>query len=335
VLVRRAAFDLADRATGDRGLGPVVAAEPGLVAWVDVDGTNPDVDTPAELAALVEAGWAERVVANREQVDRFREVPDGRDFYGPVSNLFLADPGRTDEPALDLLRSLARPGDTWLDIGAGAGRYALPIARIVREVIAVDPSTGMLDALRTQMDEHGIANIRPIEGRWPLEPGSPAAEALGPFPVADVGLIAHVGYDIEAIGPFVDAMEAATRRTCVALLMERQPSSLADPCWPLVHGEARVSLPALTDFVELLDARGRSPSVTMVERRPRRFADREALEGFLRRQLWIAPDGPKAAVFAAAVDELSVEDPDGGVGLAGQPSLSVGAVVWEPGRPTG
>jgi hypothetical protein len=73
----------------------------------------------------------------------------------------------------------------------------------------------------------------------------------------------------------------------------------------------------------------------MVERRPRRFADREALEGFLRRQLWIAPDGPKAAVFAAAVDELSVEDPDGGVGLAGQPSLSVGAVVWEPGRPTG
>jgi molybdenum cofactor cytidylyltransferase len=333
VLIRRAAFDLADRATGDRGLGPVLAADPDLVAWVDVDGSNPDVDTPADLAALVEAGWAERVVANRVQVDRFREVPDGRDFYGPVSNLFLADPERTDEPALELLRSLARPADAWLDIGAGAGRYALPIARLVGEVIALDPSVGMLDALKEQMAEHGIENIRPIEGRWPLEPGSPAAEVLGPFPVADVALIAHVGYDIEQIGPFVDAMEAATRRTCVALLMERQPSSLADPCWPVVHGEERVSLPALPDFVELLRARGRAPDVTMVERRPRRFADRETLEGFLRRQLWIAPDGPKAGAFERAVAELTVEDPDGGVGLAGQPSLSVGAVVWTPGRP--
>jgi hypothetical protein len=33
------------------------------------------------------------------------------------------------------------------------------------------------------------------------------------------------------------------------------------------------------------------------------------------------------------VTELTVEGPDGGVGLAGQPSLSVGAVVWTPGRP--
>jgi hypothetical protein len=96
-----------------------------------------------------------------------------------------------------------------------------------------------------------------------------------------------------------------------------------------------VSLPALTDFVELLGARGRAPEVTMVERRPRRFADRDALEGFLRRQLWIAPDGPKAGTFASAVDELMVEGPDGGVGLAGQPSLSVGAVVWEPRGPRG
>jgi SAM-dependent methyltransferase len=247
-----------------------------------------------------------------------------------VSSLFLADPDRADEPALELLRSLARPDDTWLDVGAGAGRYALPMARLVREVIAVDPSAGMLEALRAQMVAHGVENVRAIEGRWPLEPGSAAAAALGPLPVADVALIAHVGYDIEAIGPFVDALEAATRRTCVAMLMERQPSSLADPLWPLVHGEQRVALPGLPDFVELLRARGRAPTVTLVERRPRRFADRDELAGYLRRQLWIAPDGPTADVFAASVDTLIVEAPDGGVGLAGQPPLSVGVVVWRP-----
>ena len=38
--------------SGDRGLGPVIAAHPELVRWLDVDGANPDVDTPEDLARL-------------------------------------------------------------------------------------------------------------------------------------------------------------------------------------------------------------------------------------------------------------------------------------------
>ena len=52
VLLRRAAFDLVAEATGDRGLGPVIAAHPELVAEVPVAGANPDVDTPADLARV-------------------------------------------------------------------------------------------------------------------------------------------------------------------------------------------------------------------------------------------------------------------------------------------
>ena len=37
---------------------------------------------------------------------------------------------------LDALLALVRSGETWLDVGAGAGRFALPIAR------ALDPSGG-------------------------------------------------------------------------------------------------------------------------------------------------------------------------------------------------
>ena len=71
-------------------------------------------------AAELEDAWAERVRANREQVDQVREVPD-RDFYAPVSSLFVADPRRTGEEALDALIDLAEPEDRWLDIGAGRG----------------------------------------------------------------------------------------------------------------------------------------------------------------------------------------------------------------------
>jgi len=328
VRLERAAFALAAEASGDRGLGPLIAAHPELVREVRLVGeaANPDVDTRAELVALLESAWAERVRANVAQVDRHREVPDGPDFYAPVTSLFRADPTRIDEPALASLLALVEPGDTWLDIGAGAGRYALPIARALApsagEVIALDPSGGMLAGLREIASEYDIDNARIVEARWP-------PDDLGPFS-ADVALIAHVGYDIEAIGPFIEAMESIARRLCVAVLMERQPSSIADACWPPVHGESRVALPALPELVELLRARGRDPSIERLEREPRRFDSRDELEGFLRRQLWTQPGSPADGRFRAALDDLIETDSDGRVGLVGQRPLPVGIVTWAP-----
>ena len=55
VLVRRRAWALAAGLDGDRGLGPLLAARPDLVAAVPVSGANPDVDTPDDLAALAGA----------------------------------------------------------------------------------------------------------------------------------------------------------------------------------------------------------------------------------------------------------------------------------------
>lgn len=52
VLVGRAAWPLAAQATGDRGLGPLLAARRDLVREIRVAGSNPDVDTRADLAAL-------------------------------------------------------------------------------------------------------------------------------------------------------------------------------------------------------------------------------------------------------------------------------------------
>jgi molybdenum cofactor cytidylyltransferase len=330
VLLARSAFEMAMGTSGDRGLGPLLAERPEQVRVVPVAGTNPDLDTPADHVALLEAAWADRVRANADQVDRHREVPDGADFYAPVSGLFRADPTRNDDPSLDALMGEVQPGETWLDIGAGAGRYALPIARVLApsggRVIAVDPSSGMLGALAEIAAEHGIENVESVQGRWP--------EVAPQVGRADVALIAHVSYDIAAIGPFLDAMEAAARRRGVAVLMERQPSSIADVCWPPVWGEARISLPALPEFLELLRARGRSPEVVRLEREPRRFESREMLEGFLRRQLWIAEGSEADARFRAALDPLVTVDADRLVGLRDQRPLPIGIVSWSPGGAT-
>jgi SAM-dependent methyltransferase len=275
-------------------------------------------------AAELETTWAERVRANREQVDLVREVPD-RDFYAPVSSLFVADPRRTGEEALDALLRLARPEDRWLDIGAGAGRYALPLALRVAEVIAVEPSASMRNALRSGKSEHGLDNLTLVGAAWP-----DALAELGEPPVADVAFIAHVGYDIEAIGPFLDAMDRAAGRMCVAMLTDQSPASVADPFWPLVHGMERVPLPALPELLELLRARGRRPEVERVERAPRTFDSFEGLATFLRRQLWIDESGAKEDRFRAALASAARERDDDGWTLATPPVGAIGLVTWSP-----
>lgn len=55
VLLERAAWPLAERLTGDAGMVQLFGANPELVRYVDVDGTNPDIDTAADLSALSDA----------------------------------------------------------------------------------------------------------------------------------------------------------------------------------------------------------------------------------------------------------------------------------------
>jgi SAM-dependent methyltransferase len=276
-------------------------------------------------AAALEAAWAERVRANRVQVDEVREVPD-RDFYAPVSALFVADPRRTGEEALDALLAIADPDERWLDIGAGAGRYALPLALHVGEVIAVEPSASMRNALRTGRAEHGLDNVNIVGAAWPA-----ALSELGEPPVADVALIAHVGYDVEEIGPFIDAMDAAASRLCVAVLTDRSPASAADPFWPVVHGVERIPLPALPELAELLRARGRTVRIERVARAPRTFDSFDGLATFLRRQLWVEEGGEKDRRFKEALSGMARELDDDGWTLRNPPVGEIGVMTWTPG----
>ena len=67
----------------------------------------------------------------------------------------------------------------------------------------------------------------------------------------------------------------------------------------------------------------------MVTVEARRFASRDILAGFVQRQLWIDPNGPKEARLQAALDELAVEDVDGW-SLRGRGPAEVGVVTWAP-----
>ena len=56
--------------------------------------------------------------------------------------------------------------ETVLDVGAGTGRLAIPMARLAKSVTALDQSAGMLACLQENMQAEGLENIRCIQKSW-------------------------------------------------------------------------------------------------------------------------------------------------------------------------
>ncbi len=257
--------------------------------------------------------------AQREQLHRLREVEDPDDFYAPMAKRFGQDPHRTDEPALEVLRGMARPGETWLDIGSGGGRYSLPLALLARRVLAVEPSPSMLAVLRQGMLEHGLDNIDIYEGHWPLERECPPA---------DVALMAHVGYDIEGFPAFLDAAEAAVSGRCLAIMRCSSATAAGHLLWHEIHGEPRIAYPMLEELVTLLFARGVVPEVTLTQRGTWGYDTRAELLEAARRQLWLRPGSAKDRRLVRLIEERSTErDHQWALDWS---SMQDGIVAWTP-----
>ena len=263
--------------------------------------------------------WRRLVVAEREQVEALPDRPRREDFYAPMAQRFVADPRRTDEPLLDELRKLVRSDEAWIDVGAGGGRYTLPIALLARRVYAVEPSQGMRDALATAARDFGIDNLEVYDERWPGESTAP---------IADVVFISQVGYDIAEFDAFLDEMDAHAKRLCVAVMFTEAPISVWAALWQAVHGEPRHLLPAAGELIALLFARGKAPEVRFLELAPRGFESLEALHTSARQPLWVLEGSQEDERLKQAVAELAVKTADGYV-LRPKPRR-LGIISWEP-----
>lgn len=244
-----------------------------------------------------------------------REEPDAGDHYRPLATAFRADPRRSGDTALEALLAIASEDDTWADIGAGAGRFALPLALHMKRVIAIEPSPAMRAELANLQIEHGITNVDIRDERWPSD--DPAISGM-----ADVALISHVGYDIERMGAFLDTMERSAVRECVAVQFDRAPGSMFWQIWPAIHGEEQAHLPGAVEFIELLQARDAVVEAGELERGGDRqrfvFAAPEHAMDWARRRLWLSESSAKLPLLRDAVAELLIER-DSGWSLPDQP----------------
>ena len=67
---------------------------------------------------------------------------------------------------LKFLSQFTSPDDTLLEVGAGTGRFALPLARQVKHITALDHSPAMLNILHQKATRTGVRNLSLVRAEW-------------------------------------------------------------------------------------------------------------------------------------------------------------------------
>lgn len=265
--------------------------------------------------------WGEMVRVEHAQSDRIRGVRP-TDTWSQSASQFRADPRRTDDRTVETLRDRLSPGETLIDVGAGGGRLALPLALTCSAVTAVEPSPSMCAVLRETASDYGIENLSIVESGWldaEVEP-------------ADVTLCSHVVYVVEDIGPFVRKLDANASRLVMAIVFQASPLSQAYAIWEQVHGETRHALPALPQFLPVLDELGIHPQVTELDRQgPRTFASREEAREGVARWLFVNPETDAMARLDRVLEDTLVQEDDVWR-IAGAQPLQSCIVSWQTAR---
>lgn len=266
--------------------------------------------------------WRRRVESHHAQS---RAVMDeaalSGDFWRSLAPSFRADPRRTDDEALNIISELAESCDSLLDVGGGAGRFAVALALAGKAATVVDPSESMLEQLREAADEAGATdNVTAVFADWEVADANPA----------DAVLCSHVVYGVAEIEPFVRKLIAHARRRVIMLSFVDSPQASVAPLWEPVHGARRVNLPALPELMGVLWEMGVYPNVRMLTPNPpQTFESEDAALEELARRLFVGESADARARLEAAASDFLERTADGNLRIIGAKPSRQGAIWWD------
>ncbi|MBI5158260.1 MAG: methyltransferase domain-containing protein [Acidimicrobiia bacterium] len=222
-----------------------------------------------------------------------------------------------ESPTLAIVEDIAGGGSV-LDVGAGTGRLAIPLAGRGHRVTTVERDPDMARSLAAEAERAG-AVMTQVVGAWPLVAGNTG--------IHDVVLATQVVYDVAGIGGFVEAMHHRSRRGVVVEMTPRHPWTPLSRYFRALHGLERPSRPTVDDFGRVVEeVVGISPQQRhWTAPTGLRFADMQELLAFYRRRLLVPP---VRSIEAAALLEPDVRHTDDGWLVLGPEERDVVTLWW-------
>lgn len=180
-----------------------------------------------------------------------------------------------------------------LDIGAGPGILALPLAPLVRNVTAVEPGAGMLEVLKKHAEQQGIRNIACVQKTW--EEVDPARDLSPPYDI----VIASLSLTIHDIREALAKMDAACSGSVHLFwfadmpFWERMNAELFLP----LHGRPYYPGPKADCLFGVLYQMGIFPDVTMMPMgKEYRFLSRDEMMAFFIKRFGAATSAQKKTI---------------------------------------
>jgi SAM-dependent methyltransferase len=191
------------------------------------------------------------------------------------------------------------PHSSVLDVGAGTGRFSLALAPQVDHIIAVEPSTAMMDFLRQDAADKDLRNISFVQSTWQEAPDNLRA---------DIVICSHVIYPIRDIEPFLLKLQRATHHGCYIYARAAHIDALTAHLWRHFHHDERCMPPGYIHVLDVLYEMGIFANVEIVSLPPSlRYPSLDVAVIEMIEQL-ILPDNEKTRMeLRAVLDEWLVE----------------------------
>ena len=279
------------------------------------------------MPATAAQRYAAMVDAAAEQQQRLFGPAPPDIWTGQAAAQFRFDPLREPDANLSALAAWLQPDDALVDVGGGAGRLTLPLARHCREAVNVEPSAGMAAEFHSLAEASGIANARLVAAPW-LEPHGVNG---------DVTLACDVTYFIRNIVEFIEKLQAAARRRVMLTVWSEPPPNRGAPLFRRLYGEAQAPRPGHRELLPVLWEMGLLPEVRLLPEPswwetwhyPTR---QDALESALFGRWSTVPDRERARqIFYAQFDELFAPDGSGGYRTIWRTPMRELLITWEAG----
>jgi SAM-dependent methyltransferase len=188
-----------------------------------------------------------------------------------------------------------------LDIGAGPGTLAIPLAPLVKEVTAVEPGAGMISVLNERAGRDGITNITCIRKQW--EDIDLSLDLTIPFDIV-IASLSLTMYDIQKALRKMDAASSGSVHLFWFVDMPFWERMYAD-LWEPLHGSTYHAGPKADCLFGVLYQMGIYPDVTMLPlAKEYRFGSRKEMLGFFRKRFGATTQEQERIVHAYVTPQI-------------------------------